>query len=563
MADVRAALLRVLAGVALLALELLDPVQQRRDLPVREPGHRLADRAGEVDREVEVDQPGVDQPDQRRQRPDVAPGERRRALPCSGKPSARQSRCACSRSTPVSAASSTAVKTGSSPRMALLEVLAGRPSGRGWDSEAAQTPSSRASSVCSSWSRSLSLRWVSSTRGMSGSGDLAVRARVADHQRAAAEQPVDEVLLVGDVADPGQRDVVAAPGDHAVPGDQPAGGDRVGRGEPDQERPEHEPDDADRHDDPDDQRDDVLGRSCVWTNVPMASSTTSARIGSSSALGWVRVLTTMRLALVEQVLGDGHGRIMSLDRPDGVSRTCTTSPAPTRCARRPLDTTSRPLGSMPIARPVSVSPRREGDADVAADRGARRGVRRRPAGSRPPRRPPARRRTPPRACRGAGRAARSGRGPSPADRQRRRLGDRQLVGGHADVEPDPDHRGRAGRRSRPARPGSRRPCGPLAEEDVVRPLHRRRRTRPPAAPCSRRSPVSSGSHGHGGRRHGRPQQHREGQRRARRRLPDPVEPAAARRSGARRRPPGPPGAPAWARSATSALVEPASSTTST
>ena len=69
--DVRAALVRVLAGVALLALELLDPVHQGRDLPVREPGHRLADGTGEVDREVEVEQAGVDQPDQRRQRPDV------------------------------------------------------------------------------------------------------------------------------------------------------------------------------------------------------------------------------------------------------------------------------------------------------------------------------------------------------------------------------------------------------------------------------------------------------------------------------------------------------------
>ena len=56
--------------------QLLDPVHQRRDLPVREPRHRLADRAGEVDGQVEVDEAGVDEADQRRERLGVGPGER-------------------------------------------------------------------------------------------------------------------------------------------------------------------------------------------------------------------------------------------------------------------------------------------------------------------------------------------------------------------------------------------------------------------------------------------------------------------------------------------------------
>ena len=45
-------------------------------------------------------------------------------------------------------------------------------------------------------------------------------------------------LVVGDVADPQQRDVVAAARDQALAGDQALGGDRVRRGEPVQERPD-------------------------------------------------------------------------------------------------------------------------------------------------------------------------------------------------------------------------------------------------------------------------------------------------------------------------------------
>ena len=65
----------VLGLSRLLPRHLEDPGQQRRDLPVREPGHGLPDRTGQVHREVEVDQPGVDQPHQRRQRLGVGSGE--------------------------------------------------------------------------------------------------------------------------------------------------------------------------------------------------------------------------------------------------------------------------------------------------------------------------------------------------------------------------------------------------------------------------------------------------------------------------------------------------------
>ena len=77
-ADLGAALGHDPAGAALLALQLLDPVDQRRDLPVGEPRHRLAHGPGEVDREVEVEHPGVDELDHCRQGADVTLGERDR-----------------------------------------------------------------------------------------------------------------------------------------------------------------------------------------------------------------------------------------------------------------------------------------------------------------------------------------------------------------------------------------------------------------------------------------------------------------------------------------------------
>src|SRR5680860_1874046 len=54
-------------------------------------------------------------------------------------------------------------------------------------------------------------------------------ARIGDDQGAAAEHAVDEALLVGDVADPVQRDVVPAAGEHTRARDQAPAGEGVRR----------------------------------------------------------------------------------------------------------------------------------------------------------------------------------------------------------------------------------------------------------------------------------------------------------------------------------------------
>ena len=238
MASRSSVVLRLLAG------HLEDPGEQRRDLPVREPRHGLADRAGQVHREVEVDQPGVDEPDQRRQRLGVGAGEGLggAVLREAQRPPEP------TRLLEVDAGLGGELGGGEDARLAedvLLEVLAGSSGladgSEGW----LDTFVAAVLSVCRSCSRSLSLRWASSTRGMSGSATWpCVLASLITSVPQPSSRSI-EVLLVGDVADPGQRDVVAPAGDHAVPGDQPAGGDRVGRGQPDQERAQDEPDDAD------------------------------------------------------------------------------------------------------------------------------------------------------------------------------------------------------------------------------------------------------------------------------------------------------------------------------
>ena len=80
--------------------------------------------------------------------------------------------------------------------------------------------------------------------------DRAMGAGVADHEGAAAEHPVENALVVGDVADPVQRDVVPPSGDQALTRDQPLVGDRVRRGEPGEERAEHEPHEHEQRHDP-------------------------------------------------------------------------------------------------------------------------------------------------------------------------------------------------------------------------------------------------------------------------------------------------------------------------
>ncbi len=63
-------------GGLVAALDLLDPVDQRRDLPVGEPGHRLADRAGQHHADVEVDRTRLDDPVEGRDGLGVGAGER-------------------------------------------------------------------------------------------------------------------------------------------------------------------------------------------------------------------------------------------------------------------------------------------------------------------------------------------------------------------------------------------------------------------------------------------------------------------------------------------------------
>ena len=277
--------------------------------------------------------------------------------------------------------------------------------------------------------------------------------------------------------------------------------------------------------------------------------------GNSSALGWVRVVTTTCSPSFRSLLGDGHGPIMSPGRSDvdDVARA-------DRGRRRRR---SRPPAGRPRRRRwpgrSAVSPRQV-DPDVAAERRAA-----------PRRTPPAapasaiRRPTRRRTCRSSAprnassRSVRSTSRPSRASEVAVGTGSSSAV--VETLMPDADHRRRARSASRPARPGCRRPCG-------------RRPARRWATSGRRRPPAAAAS------RHGEPGQ----QRQPRPAVAAPRSGAAAprtvsadrgrasprcgragrgRRSGARRRRPGPPGAPARARSATTALVLGALSRTST
>ena len=110
----------------------------------------------------------------------------------------------------------------------------------------------------------------------------------------------------------------------------------------------------------------------------MASSTTSEKIGRSSALGWVRVLMTMVSPSFSRSLsmatdGSCHSKASRVSDVHDVTGTdAVRSP--------PLATTSRPL-LVDLDRPAGERlAAREGDADVAPDGGARGGVRRRQPG---------------------------------------------------------------------------------------------------------------------------------------------------------------------------------------
>ena len=183
-------------------------------------------------------------------------------------------------------------------------------------------------------------------------------------------------------------------GDHAVPGDQPSGGDRVGRGQPDQQpagRTNQTMPTADEH--PDDLGDDAPRRSASARTTPIASSTTSARIGQQQRLGVGARVDDDRLALVQQVLGDGHGRIMS-PIAHALSDVDDIAGAHRGALAAVLD--QQPPARVDAGRGAGERlARRQVDADLAGRPWRRPRRTTRPAASRPGRRPPATRcRTP-------------------------------------------------------------------------------------------------------------------------------------------------------------------------
>ena len=191
---------------------------------------------------------------------------------------------------------------------------------------------------------------------------------------------------------------------------------------------------------------------------------------------------------------------------------------------------------MPVAVPVSALTRREVDADRPADRRAGRGVRRGQV---------RRRRLAAFLPRDVALPQRVEQEPEQLgpvggrtlDRQRGRLGDRELVRGHPDVQTDPDDRSRAAGGLDPLDqdPGHLALCPIMTtQQDVVRPLHRRVE---PGRP-QRLAHLVTGQQRDpwpGRRRCRRAEQDGEGQRGPGRRLPASGRAARARRSGARPR----------------------------
>src|SRR4051794_19297117 len=155
-----------------------------------------------------------------------------RSLPRSGKPKARHRRRAWSMVAPVSSATSRALKTISSPRIACSRSegsTGGRPAAAastsaGSDSSGVVGPP-RVAVDPAEEVHQLVLHVLDV--GDVVQLDRAVGAGVADDEGAAPEQPVDRAHVVGHVADPQERDVVSAPGDQALARDQALRGDRV------------------------------------------------------------------------------------------------------------------------------------------------------------------------------------------------------------------------------------------------------------------------------------------------------------------------------------------------
>ena len=84
-----------------------------------------------------------------------------------------------------------------------------------------------------------------------GEHRLAALAGRLDGQRAAAEQPLEEVLVHRVVVDPGEWEVPPVPGEDTLLEQHSLVGEQVVGGPPDQERPQTEPEHRDQGDHPD------------------------------------------------------------------------------------------------------------------------------------------------------------------------------------------------------------------------------------------------------------------------------------------------------------------------
>ena len=253
----------------------------------------------------------------------------------SGKPRARHSRRAWSTVTPVSAATSRALKLGAWPRIASSRRSPARRAGS--SSGTAQAPSSRRSPSerpCSSWATwQLHVLHAGDVVEL----DPAVGAGVGDDEGAAAEDPVDHPDLEVDAADPVQRDRPPLLGDEARALDEAAVGERVGRGEPRDQRTHHPPHDDTRGDRRRSRHPPRWSRSASRRTARRLRRTTRTSTGTISALGWVRVETTTCSPSLRSLVGKATGRSCH-----PVGRTCTTSPAATVNAPSSVPTTRAP-----------------------------------------------------------------------------------------------------------------------------------------------------------------------------------------------------------------------------
>ena len=255
-------------------------------------------------------------------------------------------------------------------------------------------------------------------------------------------------------------------------------------------------------------------------------------------------------------LSEGRRRVLRTPVDDVASAACTTSPAATGTTTPSACTSSRP--------PSSIAGRLAGerlaggqvDPHVAADRRAGVGVRRAQGRELAALEGVVLRAQ---AAQQRGEQVRAvGRRPRAASEVASATGSSSAR--HVDVHADADDRGRARRRVDPLDQDAGHL--PVAEQHVVGPLQPTSAARPTqrradGVPGQQRQPRPAPAARVG------PQQHREGQRRRGPASPRCGRAGRGRRSGARRPSPAPRGAPARARSATSALVEAASSTTST